>query len=183
MFVGVVFFFSLSGVLVRKSAVRCPHGAPAIAQLKSVFFWGVGGDKWDVNTHLHADTHSHLLNLKKTLRAYMLSSVCVCVCGVLWVGVWVGVGVCSGGFLGGGILGYTCFRRERLYPSATLKSLNRITWDKAAMSGRWVCVYVCASALTIPEVCSTSWWPQETPADHCSSNPWETGSQTAVMIK
>lgn len=127
-------------------------------------------DKWDVNTHLHADTHSHcehLLKLKKKkfvcIRAHQCVCLCVCVC-VCFVGV----------------LGNTCFRRERLYPSATLKSLNGIIWDKATMivmSGRWVCVYVCASALTIPEVCSTSWWPQETPADHCSSNPWETSSQ------
>lgn len=46
-----------------------------------------------------------------------------------------------------GCVASTCLGRERLYPSATLKSLNGITWDNATMivmSGRCVFVYVSA---------------------------------------
>lgn len=142
-------------VFVSERQVICPHVAPAVAQLKNIF-----GHMRCKHAHIRCicDTYAHC---GTSAEAEGKHSLCV----------RAGKRVC-------GCVASTCLGRERLYPSATLKSLNGITWDNATMIvmlGR--CVFVCAlvrvCALTVPEAYSVSWWPQGTPGDHCSSNPWE----------
>lgn len=81
-------------------------------------------------THMHAA--KHLLKLRKNTACVCAHATSVCVCAGKWLR---------------GCVASTCSGRERLYPSATLKSLNGITWDNPTMIvmlGR--CVFVCVRA-------------------------------------